>query len=51
MKRRMSLVLVLVMCLSLCACGKSEAVKAVEEKIASIGEVSIDKADIIQEVN
>ena len=51
MKKGISLVLVLVMCLSLCACGKSEEVKAVEEKIASIGEVSIDKADIIQEVN
>lgn len=51
MKKVISLVLALVMCLSLCACGKSEEVKAVEEKIASIGEVSIDKADIIQEVN
>lgn len=51
MKKIISLVLALVMCLSLCACGKSEEVKAVEEKIASIGEVSIDKADIIQEVN
>lgn len=51
MKRAVSLILALIICLSLCACGKSEEVKAVEEKIASIGEVSIEKADIIQEVN
>lgn len=51
MKRVIFLGLALIICLSLCACGKSEEVKAVEEKIASIGEVSIEKADIIQEVN
>ena len=51
MKQVLSLVLAFVVCLSLCACGKSEEVKAVEEKIASIGEVSIEKTDILQEVN
>lgn len=49
MKKTISLLLALVMCLSLCACGKSEEVKAVEEKIASIGEVTVEKADMIQQ--
>ena len=30
------------MLLSLCACGKSKAVKSVEKSIASIGEVTLD---------
>lgn len=51
MKRVVSFVMATVLCLSLCACGKSEEVLAVEEKISSIGEVSIEKADMIQEVN
>lgn len=42
MKRILSLILVIALCLSLCACGKSKEVIAVEEKIASIGEISID---------
>lgn len=40
MKKLTALLLVLVMCLSLCACGKSKAVIAAEELIASIGEVT-----------
>lgn len=48
MKKGISLILVLVMCLSLCACGKSQAVKAVEEAITDIGEVSIDSKDAIE---
>lgn len=51
MKKTVSLLLALVMCLTLCACGKSEEVIAVEEKITSIGEVTIERANIIQEVN
>ncbi|MBQ6718895.1 MAG: hypothetical protein IJN20_00910 [Oscillospiraceae bacterium] len=51
MKKMLFFVLVFAICLSLCACGKSEEVKAVEEKIASIGEVTIEKADTIQEAN
>ncbi len=47
MKKIISLVLALVMCLSLCACGNSKAVKNVEEMIASIGEVSIYSGDAI----
>ena len=47
MKKAVSLLLALVMCLSLCACGKSKEVKAVEEMIAAIGEVSLESKDAI----
>lgn len=42
MKKAVALVLCAVMLLSLCACGKSKAVKSVETSIASIGEVTLD---------
>lgn len=48
MKKVLSLILVLAICLSLCACGKSEAAKECEELIAAIGEVSIDSKDAIE---
>ena len=49
MKKVISLFLVVVMCLSLVACGKgkSEAVKAAEEAIAAIGEVTVDSGETI----
>ena len=47
MKKVISLFLVIVMCLSLVACGKSEAVKAAEEAIAAIGEVTVDSGEAI----
>ena len=47
MQKIISLVLVLVMCLSLCACGKSEAVKNVEAMIAAIDTVSIENLDAV----
>jgi len=47
MKRIISILLVIVMCLSLCACGKSKAAKAAEEAIAAIGEVTIDSGEAI----
>lgn len=47
MKRIISLLLVAVMCLSLCACGKSEAVTAFEDAVAQIGTVSIDSEEKI----
>lgn len=47
MKKTISLILVLIMCLSLCACGKSEEVKAAEELIATIGEITLDNTDAI----
>ena len=48
MKKIISLILALVMCLSLCACGKSEAVVKVEELISAIGEVSLESKDAIE---
>ena len=48
MKRVISLALVVALCLSLCACGKSQAAKECEELIAAIGEVSIDSKDAIE---
>lgn len=48
MKKRIALFLTLVMCLSLCACGKSEAVKSTEEAIKAIGEVTIDSNDAVK---
>ena len=47
MKKTISLILVLIMCLSLCACGKCEEVKAAEELIATIGEITLDNTDAI----
>lgn len=48
MKKIISLVLALVMCLTLGACGKSKAVTAAEELIAAIGEVTVQSGDAIQ---
>lgn len=42
MKRFLSLLLAVVLCLSLCACGKSEAATAFEEKVGQIGTVTVD---------
>lgn len=42
MRKAVALVLCAVMPLSLCACGKSKAIKSVEKSIASIGEVTLD---------
>lgn len=47
MRKALSLILVLVMVLPLCACGKSSAVKAAEEAIAAIGEVTADSGEAI----
>ncbi len=47
MKRVFSLLLVFVICLSLCACGKSEAVINFESSVEQIGMVSIDSEDKI----
>lgn len=42
MKKYFVVIMAVLMALCLCACGKSEAVKAAEEKIAAIGEVTLD---------
>ncbi len=47
MKKVISLFFVLVMCLSLCACGKSEAVKNVEAMIDALGEITLESIDAI----
>lgn len=48
MKKVISLFLVLAMCLSLCACGKSEAVKNVEAMIDALGEITLESIDAIR---
>lgn len=42
MKKYLVVIMAVLMALCLCACGKTEAVKAAEEKIAAIGEVTLD---------
>lgn len=49
MKRSISLLLAVLTVLSLCACGKSEQVKAVDEKIMQIGKVSVESLPEIEE--
>lgn len=46
-KKSICLILALVMCVSMCACGKSKAVKAAEDAIVAIGEVTVDSGDVI----
>ena len=47
MKRTFTLFLAVLMCLSLCACGKNEAVKNTESLIAAIGKVTLDSESAI----
>lgn len=47
MKKTIALILGFAMCVLLCACGKSEAVKAAEEAISAIGEVTVDSGEAI----
>ena len=47
MKKIFSLILVFALCLSLCACGKSEAVKNVEAMIEALGEITLESIDAI----
>ena len=48
MKKTISLLLALVLCLTLVACGKSEEASAVDEMILAIGEVSVNSKDDIK---
>ena len=47
MKRIAALIFIVVICFLVSACGESESVKAVQELIASIGEVSLDSGEDI----
>lgn len=48
MKKIIALALVVVLCLSLSACGKSEAVKNVEAMIDALGEITLESIDAIR---
>lgn len=45
MKKAATVLLVLVLCLALCACGKSEAVKNVEAMIDAVGPISMESLE------
>lgn len=47
MRRLIAFLLVVLMCIVLCACGKSQSVKDVEEIIDAIGDVTLDSEEII----
>ena len=47
MKKFIALLLAVLISLSLCACGKSEAAKTMDEMIANIGEVTLESEDAI----
>lgn len=49
MKKVFSVLLILALCLSLCACGKSKAVSNVESLIGAIGEVTVDSEAAVVE--
>ncbi len=51
MKKYIALLLALVMCLSFCACGKSEEAQAADDKIAAIGTVTLDSGAAIDAAN
>lgn len=48
MKKTISLLLALILCLSMCACGKSEAIKSVEAMIDTLGEITLESIDAIR---
>lgn len=48
MKKIIALALVVVLCLSLSACGKSEAVKNVEAMIDALGEITLESIEAIR---
>lgn len=49
MKRILILALVCCLCISLCACGKSEEAKKADALIQAIGEVTLESGDAIQQ--
>lgn len=48
MRKIIALLLVFAMCLPLCACGKSQSVKDVENVIKAIGEVTLESGEAIE---
>ena len=48
MKKVLSLILVIALCVSVCGCGKSQSVKDVEAAIKAIGEVTLESGDAIE---
>lgn len=51
MKKNIALLFVAVMCLSLVACGgQSEAAKALDEKILTLGEITIESKELLEEI-
>lgn len=48
MKKLIGLLLVLLLCLSIAGCGKSEAVKNVEAMIEGLGEITVESIDAIR---
>lgn len=49
MKKTVSVVLALALCVSLCGCGKSRQVQSVEEAISSLGTISLLSLEAIEE--
>lgn len=49
MKRRIALLLVFTLALSLCGCGKSKAVKSVEKQISNIGNITLESETALSE--
>lgn len=51
MKQIFALLLAAAMCLSLVACGgQSEAAKALDEKILTLGEITIESKELLEEI-
>lgn len=48
MKKVISMIVVVAVCLQLCACGKSEAIRKCENLIHAIGDVTVDSGDAIE---
>ena len=48
MKRIISLIAILIVCISLCACGKSKEATMVDELVLNIGEVSLESRNVIE---
>lgn len=47
MKKLLALVLALILCLSLCACGKTDATKAVESQIADLTDITYEDRETV----